>query len=203
MDDKWFKQRQKIAGVTADDIARELGRDRSLVSRIYVGRQKMRPDEAKIFARVLDVPLAEVMERAGILEKEEAAAIAPGFRESDATPFDLSGSEQRPAARMAVALGQRPGVDVWRVQNNNLLNMGYRQGDYLLVDTHQAERASAGDAVICQVYNLEKSTAETMLCEYRPPVIMRAGGAPDSHRAYVVDGNNVAIRGKVVASWRL
>ena len=35
MDDKWFKAQQKRVGVTADQIAAEMGRDRSAVSSIY------------------------------------------------------------------------------------------------------------------------------------------------------------------------
>ena len=57
MDDKWFKRQQKRAGVTAEDIAEELGRDRSVVSRIYVGRQRMTLDQARVFAKVLEIPL--------------------------------------------------------------------------------------------------------------------------------------------------
>ena len=58
MDDKWFKRQQKIAGVTAADIADRMGRARSNVSHILNGHQRMSLEWAKAFAEVLNVPLA-------------------------------------------------------------------------------------------------------------------------------------------------
>lgn len=203
VDDKWFKQRQKIAGVTAEDIARELGKDRSVVSRIYIGRQRMKLDEAKVFARVLGVPLNEVLDRAGLLDQAEAQPLAPGFSESDATPFAGQEEEQRRVAEIGRCFGQRPGVDIWRVKNAAMALAGFMPGDFLLVDTHAAERARAHDTVIAQIYNWHSGAATTVLRRLEPPVLVAASLEPDCQGVYVVDGNNVVVKGKVVASWRL
>ncbi|PIL20523.1 hypothetical protein P775_08315 [Puniceibacterium antarcticum] len=206
MDDKWFKQQQKKVDVTADQIAAKLGRDRSVVSRIYVGRQRMSLDQAKVFAEVLQAPLDQVLEKAGILESRETHQLVPGFSDGDASPFlekpgrpgDLSST-----LRCAVAFGGgRPGVDVWKVTSSALILDGYKLGDFILVDTHQSERTSAGDIVIAQQYNNRSGGATTLLRRLEPPVLVSATTDPDMQRVVIVDGSNVVIRGKVVASWR-
>lgn len=202
MDEKWFKLQQKKAGVTADDIARRMGRVRSTVSHIYSGRQKMSLDWAKAFAEVLQVPLDEVLKHAGVLEEAAAAPMRPGFAESDAVPFAGKDSEDRQARSVAQALGERPGVDLWQVRSPALAFMGYMPGDMMLVDTHAAERARAGDVVVAQVYDNARGTAFTLLRRFEPPVLVAASPDPGDRRVHVVDGVNVVIRGRVTASWR-
>lgn len=203
MDDKWFKQQQKKAGVTADAIADRLGKDRSLISRIYVGRQKMTFEQAKVFADVLMVPLDEVVKRAGLADAPVARQFVPGFSESDAAAWLPKGADDRQVPEMAAALGARPGIDVWQVNTRALALMGYMPGDFMLVDTHRAERANPGDVVVAQVYDNAKGTATTVLRRFEPPVLVAASADPDDWRVHVVDGVNVVMRGKVMASWRI
>lgn len=208
MDVAWFKKQQRIAGVTAEDIADKLGRDRSLVSRIYVGRQAMTIDQAKVFAEVLGQPVAEVLQRAGIEVDLSGAGAgagadgARGFAEGDAAPWVPKGADDRRMQAMAEAAGQRPGVDVWRVGNTSMAGAGFLPGDYMLIDTHSAERVSPGDTVIAQVY-ARNGTARTVLRRWVPPVLVSVGCAAEPVEAHVVDHDNVVIRGKVVASWRI
>lgn len=204
MDDKWFKQQQKLVGKTADQIAAVLGRDRSVVSKILAGKQKMTLEWATAFAQALEVPLATVLEKAGTADLPVARQIAPGFAESDAAVW-LPGPGLAEAAvvkSVAAALGERPGVDVWRVNGPSMALAGLLTGDLMLVDSHQAERVRAGDVVIAQVYGRHAS-ASTVLRRFEPPVLVAASTDPADARVHVVDGENVVIRGKVVASWRV
>lgn len=200
MDDKWFKQRQKEVGVTAEDIAAELGRDRSAVSKIYSGQRRMSLEWAQAFAKVLQLPIDVVLERAGAYDAPKAQRIAPGFSESDAAAWKGQPDEERKVLPIAQALGQRPGVDVWRVNSPALSFMGYMPGDYMLVDTFAAERARQGDVVVAQVY--DRGGATTVLRHYEPPVLVAESPDPADRRVHVVDGTNVVIAGKVLASWR-
>jgi SOS-response transcriptional repressor LexA len=204
MDDKWFKQQQKRVGVTADDIAQKMGRTRANVSHILTGRQRMSLDWAKAFAEVLQVPLATVLEKAGVADAPTVQAVTPGFAESDAVPWvpGPEGNGVREITSVAEALGgNKPGVDVWRVKSQSLALSGLLAGDFLLVDTHQAERVKPGDVVVAQIYN--RSGASTVLRRYEPPVLIAASPDPAERHVHVVDGVNVVIRGKVTASWRV
>lgn len=206
MDDKWFRLKQRQAGVTADQIAARIGRDRSIVSRILNGHQRMSLEWAQAFADVLQVPLATVLEKAGVADRPVAQQLAPGFAESDAAAWAPTPgmAEDRPVRSIAAALGaDRPGVDIWRVKSRAMALAGMLQGDFFLLDTHQSERARAGDMVVAQVYNNSTGTAATILRRFEPPVLVAASADPEDGRVHVVDGMNVVIRGKVVASWRL
>lgn len=203
MDDKWFKAQQKRAGVTAEDIARKMGRDRTAVSHIYTGRRKMSLDWAKVFADVLQVPLDDVLRHAGVIEADETQRITPGFSDADVTPWQGPGGEtEKIRQRAAVFGGDRPGVDVWVVRSLAMSAGGYMPGDQVLVDTHQSELCRAGDVVVAQNYNWQTGTAETVLRRFEPPVLVAASTDPADGRVLVTDGNNVVIKGKVIASWR-
>lgn len=202
MDDKWFKQQQKIAGVTADKIANRMGRSRSAVSHIYTGQRRMSLDWAKAFAETLNVSLDEVLKRAGVLNPEDAQTIAPGFAESDAVVFVGKASEENKARNVADLMGGgKPGIDVWVVKTNVMLLQGFLAGDSILVDTHQGETCRAGDIVIVQVYN-RNGGAATFLRRFEPPVLISCSPDPNDQKVYVVDGDHVAILGKVIAKWR-
>jgi len=204
MDDRWFKAQQKRVGKTADHIAAVLGRDRSVVSKILSGKQRMSLEWAQAFSEALEVPLATILEKAGVTDEPTTQRLAPGFAESDAVPFTVgpSGGTGVTVKTIAEALGGgRPGVDVWRVKGGALALAGYLPGDFLLVDQHAAERVRAGDVVVAQVYQ-RNGTAMTVLRRFEPPVLVAASCNPEEGRVHVVDGENVVIRGKILASWR-
>lgn len=202
MDDKWFKAQQKRVGITADAIADVIGRDRSVVSKILSGRQRMTLEWAQAFATALQVDVATVLEKAGVADRPLIQAVTPGFSESDAAPWvpgpGVSEAQLVPSVAQVLG-GGRPGVDVWRVKGKAMAQHGLLEGDYMLVDTHQAERVKPGDTVVAQVYN--RTGATTVLRTFAPPVLMSSD--PNDLQVHVVDGVNVVIRGKVVASWRV
>ena len=200
MDDKWFKTRQRIAGVTADAIADKLGRDRSIVSKIYAGKQRMSIEWAQAFADVLNVPLADVLEKAGVMDPPKAQTMRPGFSDGDAMPWIGKGEA---TSDIGLALGQRPGIDIWRVQGRSMMLGGLLPDDFILVDTFKSELVRPGDVVIAQIYDWQTGSARTVLRRFEPPVLVAASPDTDDARVHVVDGNNVAIKGKVVASWRV
>lgn len=204
MDTAWFKKRQREVGVTADVIADRMGRARSNVSHILNGHQRMSLDWAQAFAEALQVPLATILEKAGVANGETTAQLVPGFAESDVTFFSDREPMQVQVKSYAQAFGgNRPGVDVWRVKGMALALAGYLPGDWMLVDTHQSERTRAGDVVIAQIYNNVEGNASTVLRRFEPPVLVAASADPTEQRVHVVDGKNVVIRGKVIASWRV
>lgn len=202
MEAQWFRERLRAAGKTTQDLALAIGRDRAVVSRVLNGHQEMTPAQAEAFATVLEAPLDEVLEHAGMFSSAGARKAATGFGEADAAPWTGHAPGGRAAEPVAAALGAKPGIDVWRVKTLALALMGYMPEDFVLVDTHQSERARPGDVVIAQVYDWSTGSASTVLRRYEPPVLVAASPDREDWRVHVVDGTNVVIRGKVVASWR-
>ncbi len=203
IDDKWFKQQQKRVGVTAEDIAARMGRDRSTLSHIYTGRIRMSLDWAQVFADVFDVPLAVIMEKAGVAAPHVAQQLNPGFSEGDVLPvaFKPGSADDREVKAAAEALGGRDGIDVWRVKGDAMAGAGLLDGDFILVDTHAAEKVRSGDTVVAQVY-ARSGAVKTVLRRWMPPVLLSVGGAGEATEVHVVDNDNVVIKGKVIACWR-
>lgn len=168
----------------------------------------MKPEEVPAFARVLGIEPNLVIEYAGLtylLQVSLQGRHSKNMLAEDAArwtpPDDDEGS--RPTLDMARLLGGgRPGMDIWQVRGNALALEGYREGDFLLVDHNAADRAKSGDIVIAQIYDWQQAAAVTVLRRYEPPVLVAAGFEPEDRKVYVVDGNNVAIKGIIIASWR-
>lgn len=203
MNKDWLKKRLRLQGKTTTDLATAIGRDRAVVSRIMNGHQKLTLDQAQMFANALGVDLPDVLTNAGMLDAPTAQGLAPGFSENDAAAW-LPGpgmSETAAIRSVAQALGMdRPGIDIWRVKSRAMVLAGLMEGDFFLLDTHLADRARPGDMVVAQIYS--RGGAVTVLRRFEPPVLVAASVDPADGRVHVVDGNNVLVRGKVVASWR-
>lgn len=197
MDQHWFKERQRQLGVTAEDIAAELGKDRSVVSRIYVGRQPMKYPEAEVFARLLDVPLATILTKAGLSSSAEVDATLSG---SDATPIKLDDHPELTALKTAFDHGAD--TEIWHVERDSLLLLGIRSGDNILIKRQWDRPVQAGDIVLAEAYDSHLGRAVHVLREYRPPVLQAASVDQDDRKIYIVDDNNVTLVGYVVASWR-
>lgn len=204
MDVNWFKKKQKEAGVTTADIARIAGRDRSIVSHIYAGRQKMNLEWAEAFAKALNVPVREVIQNSMDATLDDGQSYVLEFTEGDATPW--SGKPPTNPQQWNDVIkglgGARSGIDVWRVSSDALILAGYLPGDWILVDTNKSELCKPGDTVLAKVYNGPTASATTVLRKYQPPVLVAATTNPNDQKVQVVDWDNVAIQGKVIASWR-
>lgn len=201
MDAQWFKARQKAVGLTSFDLGEAINRNRTVISKFINGLQKPTLEQAQVLAQALQVPLSVMLEKAGMAGPSVAQAASPGFAESDAVPWIPQGFEDRQPKTIGEALGVRAGVDVWRVKGVSMAGAGYMPGDFIVVDTHQADHVKPGDIVVAQVY-ARNGTAKTVLRRWLPPVLVSVGGAGDGTEVQVVDHDNVVIRGKVSASWR-
>jgi transcriptional regulator with XRE-family HTH domain len=203
MDKDWFRDRLRAANLTTEDVARALRRDRAVVSRILNGRQKPSLEQAQIIADLFGVDVGEVLRRARLLDARSAQTLAPGFSESEAAPWKGQDRADDPNRTIARALGgDRAGVDVWRMKGSAMALGGLLSGDMMLVDTHQADRARAGDVVVAQIYDNRIGHAVTVVRRMEPPVLVASSASPEDWRVHVVDGVNVVVMGRVIASWR-
>ncbi|MBR9765458.1 MAG: helix-turn-helix transcriptional regulator [Rhodobacteraceae bacterium] len=230
MDDKWFKTQQKKAGVTAEEIAAKMGRDRSVVSRIYTGRQKMSLEWAQAFAEVLNVPIDEVLRHAGIvydpLTRSDLVASEDGIQQvpvrkeaflapqharrirdsqADADALPLSGSnhhilQAKATAQTLARMGE--GMEIWTVTTGAMLLSGYIPGDFIIVDRDSSETCKSGDTVLAEIRHRNSSGFKTALRRYQAPVLVADSTDPEHREINVVDTVNTVIRGKVIASWR-
>ena len=201
MDTDWFRKKMREAGATSQDVADAAGRARSGLSHIFSGKQMMTIHWARALAGVLDVPLDEVMARAGLLRGRDLAVPLRGMSEGDATVFTASARSETPQAFCEMIRARQSGVDVWEVKSRSLSHMGYMIGDLMLVDCRSPDHLRAGDVVVAQIYD-QHGGARTVLRRYEPPVLVAASPDETDLRIHMVDGATVVVKGKVLASWR-
>ena len=204
MDKDWFKTRLRSAGKTTQNLADAISRDRAVVSRILNGKQPMTIEQAEIFAECLNQPIDQVVLYAGLTQKRETAhAIAPGYSDGDVVQFSGTGSSAHEAMERAKLFGgSKPGVDLWTVTSTSMALGGYLPGDHIVVDSHQSGTCKAGDIVLAQVYNWKDGLKINILRRFEPPVLVSTCPNPSDDGVHVLDGKNVSLLGKVIASWR-
>jgi hypothetical protein len=203
MDEKWFKLKKKLAGVTNAEIAKRLGRDHTVISKLVSGSQKLTLEWAHVFAEVLDVPIPEVLEKFGAIDPVTAQELMPGFRESDIVPCVLGPELDAKIADIAKVFGgDLRGIEVWRVKSRAMALAGFIEGDLVVVDTFVGERLIRGDIVLARVSDRKLRGQFTVMRRYEPPVLVAACADPNEAAVYVMDGVEVSVQGKIVASWR-
>ena len=150
VDEKWFKTQQKRAGVTAADIADIAGRSRTNVSHIYAGKQKMSLHWAAAFAQAFGLPVAEILNKAGVTTPKTQAAIETALGDGDL--FELSLPPGDPANAIC-NLFRKPSqnLTLWRVTGQSLQLSGYIQGDTIALDRNQSETCRPGDIVVAKI----------------------------------------------------
>lgn len=161
----------------------------------------MRPTEASAFAAQLRVPVEDVLAAAGLTSAGDRLVAAQGRLAEDARPFVWKDDRARAALENTFGFN-RPGVDVWTVQTEDMLLGGYRKGDAIVVDGRRPELVQRGDDVIAQVYDYETGAAKTLFRRAEPPFLFAL--SVDAHRVapLLIDNDRVSVRGKVIACWR-
>lgn len=200
MDAKFFKSRQRSHGVTNDDLAKAIGRDRTVISKIYSGTRRMRADEAQKIAWKLDIPLQDVLIRAGIFE-DDGRETHRLLGQGDAAPYDFADKDR--VCPAAAALGSdRPGADIWTVKTTAMSLGGYYPGDLLIVDANRAESLKNGDVVIAHNYDYQNNTMQPIMRRFHGPVLYAEADPSLGIAPQVLDNARVAVIGVVSAQFR-
>jgi transcriptional regulator with XRE-family HTH domain len=65
-DRRWYTERLSAQHLSQRGLAKRLDIDPAQVSRIFNGRRPLRLDEVPVLARLLDVSVVDIIERAGV-----------------------------------------------------------------------------------------------------------------------------------------
>ena len=122
-----------------------------------------------------------------------------GFNESDGEPYRYSDCAKE-LSFLEDAFGKANGKDAWTLKTKAIEAAGYLPGDVLIVDLN--ETPAPGDVVCAQIYDWSRSRAETVFRLWEPPYLQVATYEKSLRKIFVVDNQNVIIRGVVVASAR-
>jgi hypothetical protein len=117
MDAKWFRDRMQDRELNQTKVATLIGwADRSTMSKVMAGSRQLHPQEAADMARILGVPLADVLRHAGVTVPKETTAqvplvgtadergiVAPGVEGSKRIERPLAGATELVAVRIRAA----------------------------------------------------------------------------------------------------
>lgn len=123
-----------------------------------------------------------------------------GMRDSEAEPFDPNGAVDPISVLLRQAVTSSNALACWTLQSRALESAGYLPGDVLIVDMNA--KLAPGDVVCAQLYDWARSRAETVFRIWEPPALVSATMDPDLRKPFVVDSENVVIKGVVVGTLR-
>ena len=129
----------------------------------------------------------------------EPPAHGRGFGEADALPFEAEDNDDPATRSVAAAKGGRNHVDPWVLRSRALETAGYMPGDVLIVDLNA--QPQDGDVVCAQVYD-RAGNAETVFRLLERPFLVSATLVRGHFKPILIDDDQVAVRGVVVASVR-
>lgn len=185
-------------GWTQTELAKRAGLDPSTLSRFLSSPrdgQVLRANTIKRIEQVIGLPL-------GSLTGDASVAEAPGFAETEATPYSPDGEDHNSgvAAVTAALRAIHGNIDAWVLQTRALDLAGYLVGDIVFVKLGAS--ALDGDVVCAQCYDWPQKKAQTVFRLFQPPYLVAASANPHKHRPLEVDNANVIIKGVVQFSIR-
>jgi transcriptional regulator with XRE-family HTH domain len=185
-------------GVTQTELARLLGRDKSVVTNLLQGRRQLKADEAGIISKKLGVPVAEIL---GLQES------ATGVAEACLIPFQHAPTKAK-KARQVVQKGGKYFLEesagfsgkayALEVRDDALNLSGVLPGDIVISELDRP--CKPGQIVAAQHY--AGGGAATIIRRYDPPFLVAHSTNP-AHRTLHVERDDVRLVSPVLKLVRL
>jgi transcriptional regulator with XRE-family HTH domain len=83
---RWFKEQMAKNGLTGRQVAKLMDLNHSIISHMFKGRRKMRLDEAAVWAKILKVPISDVLTNAGVDISGEGVEVVSAIKLKDGHP---------------------------------------------------------------------------------------------------------------------
>ena len=157
-------------GITQTDLARILGRDKSVITNLFQGKRLLKADEAMLIASHLGVPVTAILglrdEPSGLMEPPALIPFQHEPKDSKTNPHVVKKEgkyflsvQEREAGAKSYAL---------QVPDNALNLIGIMEGDFVLSELDRP--CKKGQVVVVQHY--QGRGAKTLLRKYEPPLLL-------------------------------
>lgn len=186
-------------GITQTELARLLGRDKSVVTNLMQGRRQLKADEAALIAQRLNVPVAELI---GIQEQA-----VRGVEEQFLIPFQQEPKHLR-KGRQVVQKGGRYFLEesgaftdkafALEVRDDGLNLAGILPGDIIISELDRT--CKSGQFVVAQRY--QGRGADTIIRRLESPFLMSHSTNP-SHKPLHLEEDDVRVVSPVMKLVRL
>lgn len=167
MDTMKLKSLLAQRGITQTELARLLGRDKSVITNLLQGRRQLKADEAGVIARMLGVSVAEIL---GLEE------ISGHVSEAPLIPFQHEPVQARRARQVVRREGQyfleesgfTSKAYALEVRDESMNLAGLLPGDIIISELDAQYKP--GQIVVAQHY--QGAGAVTVLRRYEPPFLL-------------------------------
>ena len=166
-----LKQLLARHGVTQTDLARILGRDKSVITNLFQGRRQLKADEAMLIAAHVGVPVAQILggeqQPAGF---SESAVLIP-FQHEPERGKKLAGvvkKEGKFYLEVEENAGYSPKAYALEVQDESMNLSGILPGDIVISELNRT--CKPGQTVIAQHY--QGRGAKTIIRRYEAPFLV-------------------------------
>ncbi len=157
--------------LTQTDLARILGRDKSVITNLFQGRRQLKADEAALIASHIGVPVARIL---GITEAQsEALAEQPVLIPFQHEPTrakrhsNIVKKEGKFYLEVAETAGYSPKAYALEVHDESMNLSGILPGDIVISELDRP--CKSGQIVIAQHY--QGRGAKTVIRKYEPPFL--------------------------------
>lgn len=157
-------------GITQTELARMLGRDKSVITHLFQGKRQLKASEAALIAKHIGVPVAQVM---GLLERmgefHEPPALIP-FQHEPVQGKKLPGVVRKEGKFFLEVEAASFSTKAYALEiRDDSMNMaGILPGDLAISEMDRP--CKAGQVVIAQHY--QGRGAKTIVRKYEPPFLV-------------------------------
>ena len=159
-------------GVTQTDLARILGRDKSVVTNLFQGKRQLKAEEAATIANLIGVPVAEILgiREHGASHLMEAPLLIP-FQHEPQQSRKRAGivkKEEKFYLEVETSTDYSSKAYALEVRDDSMNLMGILPGDIIISEMDRP--CKAGQVVVAQLY--QGRGAKTVIRQYDPPFLM-------------------------------
>jgi transcriptional regulator with XRE-family HTH domain len=159
-------------GITQTDLARILGRDKSVVTNLFQGRRQLKADEAAAIARLIGVPVAHIL---GIREHSGRQLMEPPLL----IPFQHEPQQSKKRAgivkkedkfylEVEASADYSAKAYALEVRDDSMNLIGILPGDIIISEMERP--CKTGQIVVAQHY--QGRGAKTIIRQYDPPFLL-------------------------------
>jgi len=188
-------------GITQTDLARLLGRDKSVVTNLFQGRRQLKADEATVIARHIGVPVSQILgepERAGGFA--EPVMLIPFQHEPEHCKQFSNVVKKDGKFFLEVEENEAYSTKTYAMEaRDDSMNMaGILPGDILISELDRSCRS--GQVVIAQYY--QGRGAKTIIRQYDSPFLLPRS-TNHSHKILHVEKDEVRLVSPVIKLIRM
>lgn len=189
-----LKDLLQVHGVAQTDLAKLLGRDKSVITNLLQGKRQLKAQEAVIIAEFLNVPVTEVLGEDAPPEGMDEPAWIP-FQQPPANALQKA---QNVVKKDQTFYLQESGTFsdkayAIEVKDDSLNLSGFMPGDIIISELDKPYKK--GDVVVVQHYT--EDMAESILRNYAPPYLT-AHSSNSKYTSIPVDDTSVRIVSPVI-----